>query len=127
MDSSGLVLIILVLSVGWWLFSFYLDSGRIRNDIEVRNGRLVNKSWNPFGKGWFGEKGERLYDIQYIDSDGNIHNAVCKTSILTGVFWADDFVVGGWQKPSERHTVEEENRRLRAEIEQLRRERRDEP
>ena len=127
MDSSGLVLIMLVLGVGWWLFSFYLDSGRIRSDIEMRNGRLVNKSWNPFGKGWFGEKGERLYDVQYIDSDGNMHNAVCKTSIFTGVFWADDFVVGGSRKPSAIGTVEEENRRLRAEIEQLRRERRDEP
>jgi len=126
MASPDLVFI-LMLGVGWWLFSFYLDSGRIRGDIEMRNGQLLSKTWAPFGKGWFGEKGERLYDVCYLDSDGNMHQAVCKTSIFTGVFWADDFIIGGSQQPSATRTVEDENRRLRAEIEQLRRERRDQP
>ena len=57
---------------------------------ETRRGRAVSIVWNPFGRGWFFEKGERHYDVTYVDRhSGGTVTVGCKTSMFTGVYWAD--------------------------------------
>lgn len=86
------VLTVLVLT-GVLVFGFYrayADEGRITGYIRERGGRVVGIRFAPFGKGWFGEKEERMYEVVYYDKAGNQHFATCKTSMFTGVFWTDD-------------------------------------
>jgi hypothetical protein len=88
-----------VFGVGLWMLSYSMDQSRITDYIRQRGGRVVSINWAPFGKGWFGEKEERIYEVVYYDRDGNQHFATCKTSIWTGVFWSDDRVTHrkpGW-------------------------------
>jgi hypothetical protein len=78
---AGVVVVFLVLGVGLWALSSSLDS------------------WAPFGKGWFGEKNDRIYEVVYYDARGDQHWATCKTSLLSGVYWADDRIThrrAGW-------------------------------
>jgi len=98
-----------------------MDDGRVRRHIEKEGGVLLEKRWNPFGKGWFGEQNARIYELRYRDRDGNTHKATCKTSALAGVYFTDDQIVG--QAHSSRDALLEENRRLRLEIERLKKER----
>jgi hypothetical protein len=76
----------------------------------------------PFGPGWFGEKSDRIYAVRYLDKDGNEHEARCKTSMWTGVYFTQDEIVRHAKRPSDKQeSLEEENRRLRDELERLKR------
>jgi hypothetical protein len=91
---GGIVLFIL-----FWVGVGFLDKGRIRDYVEGQGGRVVSISWAPFGRGWFGEKEERIYEVVYYDREGNQHFATAKTSLFTGVYWTDDRVThrkAGW-------------------------------
>ncbi len=101
------------------------DNDRIRRYVAARGGRVLHCRWTPFGPGWFGEKSDRIYRVRYADRAGHVHDAHCKTSFWTGVYFTEDRIV----RPAHgtepvAHTVEaleEENRLLRAEIERLKR------
>lgn len=80
----------LVFGVGLWALASSWDRDRIAEYIKQRGGRVVSINWAPFGKGWFGEKEERIYEVVYYDKEGNQHFATCKTAAWTGVFWTDD-------------------------------------
>lgn len=67
-----------------------LDRDRIREEVGKIGGRVVDITWNPFGRGWFGEKGERLYDVTYQTPRGRTVTTSCKTSMWTGVYWTAD-------------------------------------
>lgn len=97
-----------------------MDHDRIRDYVESRGGQVLDSSWAPFGPGWFGEKSDRIYLIHYLDADGNEHEAHCKTSMLTGVYFTEDRIVAYAEQPPP-VSLEEENRRLREEVERLRR------
>jgi hypothetical protein len=95
MEGAGIaVLFVLVIVVGIviWIFAMSLDKDRITDYIQQRGGRIVSISWAPFGKGWFGEKEERIYEVVYYDKEGKQHFATCKTSMFTGVYWTEDRV-----------------------------------
>ena len=82
-----------------WLASMSLDNGRIKSYVEERGGRIVSIHWAPFGKGWFGEKNDRIYEVVYYDREGKQHWATCKTSMLSGVYWTEDRIThrkSGW-------------------------------
>jgi hypothetical protein len=72
-----------------------LDKDRVRAYIEERGGRVVSINWSPFGKGWFGEKNDRIYEVVYYDVAGCQHLATCKTSLFSGVYWTEDRVAHG--------------------------------
>src|SRR5438477_10684466 len=93
--GAGIVILVLVVGIGIWAFSFSMDKGRITDYVQQRGGRIVSISWAPFGKGWFGEKEERIYEVVYYDKEGSQHFATCKTSLWTGVYWTDDRVTHG--------------------------------
>lgn len=67
----------------------FVDKNRIRDEVETKLGRVVSITWNPFARGWFFEKNERHYDITYIDRTGRPVSTTCKTSLFTGIYWAD--------------------------------------
>ncbi len=101
-----------------------MDGDRVRAYIEKRGGRLLSSGWAPFGKGWFGEKNDRIYEVRYVDGDGNEHEAHCKTSMFSGVYFTEDRIVCSSkatskesQDQSQLSDLELENRRLRDELE----------
>lgn len=64
------------------------DRQRIREFVEARGGRVEEVSWQPFGRGWFGERGERVYRVRFVDGSGHPREATFKTSLWSGV-WTD--------------------------------------
>lgn len=64
-----------------------MDRQRIRADLAGRGCTTIQIRWNPFGPGWFGEKGDRIYSVVYQDESGRRISAACKTSLLSGVYW----------------------------------------
>lgn len=67
----------------------FVDKNRIKDEVESKGGRIVSIHWNPFARGWFFEKNERHYDVTYTDRSGVPISTTCKTSLFTGVYWAD--------------------------------------
>ncbi len=61
------------------------DRSRIEEYVTDRGGRVVSITWAPFGRGWFGEKNDRIYEVVYYDADGRQHFATAKTSLWSGV------------------------------------------
>ena len=123
-----LIPVVIVLAIVIRLAAGGMDHGRIRSYVESRGGTVLDSSWAPFGPGWFGEKSDRIYRVRYLDQDGNEHEAHAKTSMWTGVYFTDDQIVQYADRPSptarEAESLEEENRRLREELERLRRDQR---
>jgi len=89
--AAAFIVFVLV-GIGLWVASMSMDKDRIRAYVEDRGGRLVSVNWAPFGRGWFGEKNDRIYEVVYYDREGNQHWATCKTSLFSGVYWTEDRV-----------------------------------
>jgi hypothetical protein len=140
MGNAGVVFIVIlfvVVAVVIRLMAGGLDQDRVRSYVESRGGRFLDSSWAPFGKGWFGEKNDRIYEVRFLDGQGNEHHASCKTSLFSGVYFTDDRIVrhakAGTDEQADhdsgivaegdlqRIALEEENRRLREEVERLKR------
>lgn len=110
-----------------------LDRNRVHQYITGIGGELLESRWDPLGPGWIGDR-DRPYKIRYRDSEGCIHSAHAKTSMLSGVYLANDEIVSRPDSnrpipqpryslpPARQETVEEEKARLRkrlAELEEL--------
>ena len=89
------ILVFLVVGIIIWVASTSFDKDRIREYIQGRGGRVISIVWSPFGKGWFGEKSDRIYDVVYYDAEGLQYLATCKTSLFTRVYWTEDRVSHG--------------------------------
>ena len=91
------------------------DGDRVERYIQDKGWELVDKSWDPFGPGWFGEKDSRIYEIVYRDGEGRTHRAHVKTSMLSGVYLTNDRIIDEAPEMS----VEEEKAALRKRLEEL--------
>lgn len=108
-----------------------LDHDRIGSYITSNGGRVVSINWAPFGPGWFGEKSDRIYEVRYFDNLGQLHDAHCKTSLTTGVYFTQDRVRtpvaaaprGTSPFQNDEAHLAAENQRLREELARLKRER----
>ena len=137
--EAGFVLLVFLgfagLAIFFRLMGGALDHERIRQYVRERGGQVVSIQWSPFGRGWFGEKRDRIYEVVYRDADGNEHLATCKTSMLAGVYWTEDEVAQRSPKAShhvappaagvqflDQDALERENRELRQEVARLRQE-----
>lgn len=80
---------IAIAALAWRIVMHFVDQRRIEDEVETKLGRIVSISWNPFGRGWFFEKGERHYNVTYLDRAGTTIVTACKTSLFTGVYWAE--------------------------------------
>ncbi len=117
MEAAGIVVVAIVVALAIRLWAGSMDGDRIADYIRERGGKLLEKTWSPFGRGWFGERSDRIYEIEYEDRDGQRRAATAKTSLFTGVYLTEDRVV----RRSETRTAEvSEIERLRAENAQLR-------
>jgi hypothetical protein len=134
MDVAGSALFFLLIPaaiVVALLFRFAagsMDRDRVRQYVAQRGGEFISADWAPFGPGWFGEKSDRIYQVRYLDQDGNEHEAYAKTSMWTGVYFTEDRIVRYSKRLVDDNAVdslEEENRRLRMELERLKRKERD--
>jgi hypothetical protein len=98
------------------------DKSRVLYYLQDKGCKLIEIHWVPFGPGWFGKHHDRIYEVRFIDKDGNRHHAFCKTSGWSGVYFTEDRIESS-NKTKNIESLEDENRRLRMELEQLRRER----
>lgn len=110
----------IVLAIVIRLFAGRLDGNRVGEYIRMQGGELIESRWSPFGRGWLGDKDDRIYQVRYRDRTGNIHQATVKTSMFSGVYFTEDRVVEqGSLGDSKATDLELENARLRARIAQL--------
>ena len=114
------ILSVIALVVFIRLMAGSMDTDRVDAYIQERGGRIITKQWNPFGKGWFGERDSRIYELTYEDAHGNLHEATCKTSLFSGVYFTEDRIIQHGKQQNDGMTLQEENQQLRAEIERLR-------
>lgn len=115
----------IALAVVTRLIAGSIDGNRVEHYLRERGWELVDRSWDPFGPGWFGEKDSRIYQIVYRDQQGNLHRAHVKTSMFSGVYLTNDRMVQATDHPQPPHenALIEENCRLRQRIAELEQER----
>jgi hypothetical protein len=120
MPEFLLLILVCVALLGLRLFAGGLDRDRVKKYVESQGGTFIESNWTPFGRGWFGEHGDRIYTVRYVDRDGDEHEAHCKTSMWSGVYLSEDRIVRhAPRKPDRASTLEAENQRLRAELQRL--------
>ncbi|MBL8897105.1 MAG: hypothetical protein JNM84_05735 [Planctomycetes bacterium] len=118
MEILVIVLGFLCFGLGLRLLAGSLDGDRVERYVRDMGGELIDKSWAPFGPGWFGEKDSRIYEIVYRDREGGVHRAHVKTSMLSGVYLTHDRIVQ--DRPP--RSVDEEKAALRKRLAELERE-----
>jgi hypothetical protein len=132
MDPSAIFIIAIIAVIVIRLIAGGIDTDRVKEYIENNGGTLISKTWEPFGKGWFGEKNDRIYKVIYLDKDKNRHEAYVKTSSFSGVYFTEDIITeyGNMNarnaEDNEADTagmedLKAENDRLKKEIEALKR------
>jgi hypothetical protein len=121
MSPAALIVpLVLVAIVAIRFLADRADRTRIRADVEGRGGEVIDITWKPFGRGWFGEKSDRVYLVEWLDDVRRTHTSWCKTSAFSGVYWTEEGAPSGGPA-RELDALRDENRRLRAELERLRR------
>lgn len=93
MEVAALIGLAFMVGILIRLFAGSLDSDRIGEYIRGRGWELLDRSWDPLGPGWFGEKNARLYKVAYRDQEGHVHVAHVKTSMFSGVYLTNDQIV----------------------------------
>jgi hypothetical protein len=117
MEPVLLIIGFIVLAVVIRLIAGSFDGERVERHLRDMGCELVDRSWDPFGPGWFGEKDSRIYEVVFRDRDGRLHRAHVKTSMLSGVYLTNDRII---EEPPVRSVEEEKAALLRrlAEIEE---------
>lgn len=93
MEVVGLFLFFILVAVIFRICAGSIDGERVERYLWEQGWELLDKSWDPLGPGWFGEKNARIYKIVYRDQDGHTHEAHVKTSMLSGVYLTHDRIV----------------------------------
>ena len=131
MNTETIIAMALVALVmlGFRLLAGSTDYDRISSHVKTSGGYVTRIHWVPFGPGWFGTKGDRIYEVRYVDREGSFHQAYCKTSAWSGVYFTEDRVIhrqgrhqheGPLPDRVRMAALEAENRTLRAELQERR-------
>jgi hypothetical protein len=115
MEPDFLIVLVIGLTVVIRLVAGSFDGDRVEQHIRDMGGELIDRSWDPFGPGWFGEKDSRIYQIVYRDRDGSLHRAHVKTSMMSGVYLTNDQLI----EDASLGSVETEKQRLRRRLAEL--------
>jgi hypothetical protein len=122
--------VVIAVVVGIRLIAGRMNHNRIHKYVELRGGIVLDITWEPFGPGWFGEGGnDVIYHVIYVDQQDAHHDAYCKTSMWSGVYFTKDVVTrhspavlkAEESKKKATASLQDENRRLREELEALKR------
>lgn len=70
-----------------------MDRERINEYLGYQGSEVLSITWEPFGRGWFGEKDSRIYLVRYKMQDGTVKEAYCKTSLFSGVYFSEETVL----------------------------------
>jgi hypothetical protein len=117
MELVIIVVGVIIFAIVIRLIAGSFDGDRVEQYIREIGGELIDRSWDPFGPGWFGEKESRIYEIVYRDRDGRTHRAHVKTSMMSGVYLTNDRIV----EDTPPRSAEEENEQLRRRLAELER------
>ncbi len=102
-------------------FSVSLERRRIAQYVEERGGRMIDwKDLGPLQPG--------LSEVRYRDHDGTIHEALAHFGMFAGISFTQDRIVHRAARPADERELEfleDENARLRAENDRLKRGQRD--
>jgi hypothetical protein len=112
---------IVALALGVRAFSVSRERRRIAQYVEERGGRVID--WTDLGPLHPG-----LSEVRYRDHEGNVHEAMAHFGLFAGVSFTEDRIVHRAPRPvdeRELELLEDENARLRAENERLKRGQRD--
>ena len=120
MEVFAIFAVFIVIAIVIRLMAGGMDGDRVAEYIRSQGGEMIESHWSPFGRGWFGEKNDRIYEVRYRDRLGNIHEATVKTSMFSGVYFTEDKIVQP-AKTDEFHAsdIESENALLRQRIAEL--------
>jgi hypothetical protein len=80
----------LILAILLWFMNQSMDQDRIRNQVDVRGGKLLEHKLLSSAKEWWRQALERDYEVRYIDAEGHEHFATCTTGLFKGLVWTDD-------------------------------------
>ena len=115
MEPAFIIFLMIGLAIVIRLVAGSFDGDRVEQHIRDIGGELVDRSWDPFGPGWFGEKDSRIYQIIYRDRDGRLHRAHVKTAMMSGVYLTNDQVI----EDSAPESIEAEKQRLRSRLAEI--------
>lgn len=87
-SAAWIVGVVVLAALVMRILADQMDRARIRDFVAGRGGRVESISWQPFGRGWFGERGERIYAVRFVERGGREREATFKTSLFSGV-WTD--------------------------------------
>jgi len=120
MEVVAIVCLFVVIAIVVRLLAGGMDHDRVGEYIRSQGGEVIDQHWSPFGRGWFGEKNDRIYEVRYRDREGNIREATVKTSMFSGVYLTGDRLVETAQQDrSSDDDLARENERLRQRIAEL--------
>ncbi|GAB4201654.1 MAG: hypothetical protein Tsb002_38320 [Wenzhouxiangellaceae bacterium] len=121
----GMVVLAGAIALAMRIIAGSIDGDRIEKYVQSQGWKLVDKSWDPFGPGWFGDESDRIYKIIYEDKDGERYIANVKTSMFSGVYLTNNRKVYQTSRPTSGHShrrikaLEAENRELREKLAKL--------
>jgi hypothetical protein len=118
MDPAVIIFVGISIAIVLRFMAGTFDGDRVEQYIRDMGCELLDKSWDPFGPGWFGEKDARIYQIVYRDREGRVHRAHVKTSMMSGVYLTNDEIV----EDAPKRSVEEEKAELRRRLAELEKE-----
>ena len=89
MDNSPLVFILgmVFLAALVRILCDRADRRRIHSEAAKLRREVLDISWEFFGRGWFGEKNDRIYRVTVRGRKGRDQVYSCKTSMFSGVYW----------------------------------------
>ncbi len=99
MEPTAFIILFIILAIVIRLAAGAFDGDRVEQYVREKGWELIDKSWDPFGPGWFGEQDSRIYEIVYKDREGSVHRAHVKTSMMSGVYLTNDRIVEEAPKP----------------------------
>lgn len=100
MEPAIFIVGVIILAIIIRLVAGSFDGERVERHLREMGYELIDKSWDPFGPGWFGEKDSRIYQVVYRDTSGNVHQAHVKTSMMSGVYLTNDRIIERHSKNS---------------------------
>jgi len=89
--ASGLLVFLALAAVALIgrLIAGTMDKNRFQKYAAVRGWKMLHLTWEPFGRGWFGEKSDRIYEVTYQAPDQAVYIAWMKTSLFSGIYVSD--------------------------------------